>query len=124
MDLNAGREQHSFQVRMGAREPVTRWVGGEREAAYDELAVEEPLQIRMAGEDVAVTMRTPGHDIELALGFLFTEGMISNIADVDSVAHCADETGAVATNIVNILPSDRNLLAPGGWGRNFISSSS
>ncbi|MGI8429419.1 MAG: formate dehydrogenase accessory sulfurtransferase FdhD [Solirubrobacteraceae bacterium] len=46
------------------------------DAGYDEVAVEEPLEIRVAGEPLAVTMRTPGHDEELALGFLYTEGLI------------------------------------------------
>ena len=47
----------------------------ERESVRDVVAVEEPLEIRIAGEPVAVTMRTPGHDEELALGFAFGEGL-------------------------------------------------
>jgi FdhD protein len=54
----------------------------------DEVAVEEPLEIRVDGETVAVTMRTPGHDAELALGFLYAEGLIGSVADVGTVAHC------------------------------------
>ena len=45
----------------------------------DEVAVEEPLEIRVDGEPLAVTMRTPGHDEELALGFLYTEGLIEGV---------------------------------------------
>jgi FdhD protein len=52
---------------------VLRRPGGEQ--AADRIAVEEPLEIRIAGEPVAVTMRTPGHDEELALGFCLTEGL-------------------------------------------------
>ena len=48
--------------------------GGDR---IDEVAVEEPLEIRVAGEALAVTMRTPGNDVELALGFLYGEGLIA-----------------------------------------------
>src|SRR5688572_12983454 len=55
-----------------ARVRVTRVPGGE---AGDVVAVEEPLEIRIGGEPVAVTMRTPGHDEELALGFCVTEGL-------------------------------------------------
>ena len=50
-----------------------RFPGGVEES--DRLAVEEPLEIRIGGEPVAVTMRTPGHDEELALGFCVTEGI-------------------------------------------------
>src|SRR5438552_5135465 len=46
------------------------------DSGRDEVAVEEPLEIRVAGQALAVTMRTPGHDEELALGFLYGEGLI------------------------------------------------
>ena len=46
----------------------------------DEVAVEEPLEIRVDGAPLAVTMRTPGHDEELALGFLYGEGLIDRAA--------------------------------------------
>jgi len=48
----------------------------ERDGTIDEVAVEEPLEIRVDGEPLAVTMRTPGHDDELAVGFLYGEGLI------------------------------------------------
>jgi FdhD protein len=48
----------------------------EHDGGYDEVAIEEPLEIRVDGEPLAVTMRTPGHDEELALGFLYGEGLI------------------------------------------------
>ena len=48
----------------------------ERDGELDAVAVEEPLEIRVDGEPLAVTMRTPGHDEELALGFLYGEGLI------------------------------------------------
>jgi len=56
-----------------SRATVTRLPG--REVEGDRLAVEEPLEIRVEGTAVAVTMRTPGHDEELALGFCLTEGL-------------------------------------------------
>ncbi len=52
--------------------------------------VEEPLEIRLNGRSVAVTMRTPGHDIELSLGFLLSEGILEDPAVVLSIAHCEE----------------------------------
>ena len=62
----------------------------------DKLAVEEPLEIRLADPDGAVstlsiTMRTPGHDFELVAGFLLSEGVISSREDVRKIAYCLDE---------------------------------
>jgi FdhD protein len=106
------------------RRTIRRCVGPDCEASEDYLPVEEPLQIRMAGEDVAVTMRTPGHDIELTLGFLYSEGIIAAKADIESIAHCADEDGLPAPNIINVFPSDRDLVDPRRWRRDFFAASS
>ncbi len=54
----------------------------------DSLAVEEPLEIRLRNEAVSVTMRTPGHDFELATGFLFTEGILHSAGEIGSMRHC------------------------------------
>lgn len=56
----------------------------------DELSVEEPLEIRIAGEPLAVTLRTPGHDHELVAGFLLAEGLIRSRADLGSLVHCGN----------------------------------
>lgn len=76
--------------------------GGDEE--LDTIAVEEPLEIRVAGETLAITMRTPGEDRFLALGFLFAEGVIESIADVGTVAHCGrpDEEGF--GNVIDVAP--------------------
>jgi FdhD protein len=63
----------------------------------DRLATEEPLEIRLAwpgrpAERVAVTMRTPGHDFELATGFLYAEGVLASAEDLRTVAYCTDVT--------------------------------
>ena len=63
----------------------------------DRLATEEPLEIRLAwpgrpADRVAVTMRTPGHDFELATGFLFAEGVLASADDLRTVAYCTDVT--------------------------------
>ena len=51
----------------------------------DLVAVEEPLQIRLNQSDLAITMRTPGHDAELAVGFMFTEGILRDAAHIESI---------------------------------------
>ena len=61
----------------------------------DEVAVELPLEIRLNGEAVAVTMRTPGHELELALGFLYTEGIIDGPSHVDTARLCVDNPNVV-----------------------------
>src|SRR5690348_15441427 len=64
----------------------------ERDGVADEVAVEEPLEIRVDGRSLAVTMRTPGHDEELALGFLFGEGLIDEAHDAGPPADLAANT--------------------------------
>jgi FdhD protein len=59
-------------------------------ADRDLLAVEEPLEIRIEGEPVAVTMRTPGADLDLVVGFLVTEGVIDGVDDLHALAHVDD----------------------------------
>jgi FdhD protein len=67
-------------------------IPGARAEHADFLAAEEPLAIRIGGEPVTLTMRTPGDDIDLAAGFLFSEGIIGSAADIASLTVC-DGTG-------------------------------
>lgn len=103
---------------------VRRYIGREVEDKDDYLAVEEPLQIRLAGEDVAIAMRTPGHDSELALGFLYTENIIEGKHQVEGVHRCVDEAGLPSPNTINILPTKRELVDPRRWRRDFYAASS
>jgi FdhD protein len=75
----------------------------------DTLAVEEPLELRVDGRALAVTMRTPGDDVELAHGFLLTEGVIGGQEDVAAARYC-DSRDAEGRNTYNVLDV---LLAPG-----------
>jgi len=68
------------------------------------VAVEEPLEIRVAGDTVALTMRTPGEDGDLALGFLYAEGIIEAAADVGGVAHCGRPGEEGFGNVVEVTP--------------------
>ena len=74
------------------RVPVT---GGAEQRA-DLLAVEEPLEIRVDGEPLTVTMRTPGDDIDLAAGFLFTEGLLGGLDEVHEIRMCDENVAAVS----------------------------
>src|ERR1700722_10806084 len=67
-----------------------------RDGERDEVAVEEPLEIRVDGQPLAVTMRTPGHDEELALGFLYGEGLIDGPRDAGLTADFANNAIEVA----------------------------
>jgi len=69
----------------------------------DTLAVEEPLEIRADGRSIAVTMRTPGHDLELAMGFLLTEGLVAPDG-VQGAINCADNV--VDVTLAEPLPDD------------------
>ncbi len=100
---------------LGARQvPVVRVRGGAPEPADDWVAVEEPLEIRLRWgsgaqprvQRLAVTMRTPGHDGALALGFLAGEGVISAPADVLDVAHTPLQGGQRDPNIVVVSLGD------------------
>ncbi|HWC11152.1 MAG TPA: formate dehydrogenase accessory sulfurtransferase FdhD [Acidimicrobiales bacterium] len=72
-----------------ASRPVVRIEGGSRRTRHDLLAGEEPMEVRLDGQSVAVTMRTPGHDFELALGFCLTEGLVVDaVAEVAQIAYC------------------------------------
>ncbi|MBL8760746.1 MAG: formate dehydrogenase accessory sulfurtransferase FdhD [Phycisphaerae bacterium] len=83
-----------------ARYPVRRFRAGHAPESVDDLAaVEEPLEIRVAGRSVGVTMRTPGHDRELALGFLVGEGVIGGRADVEHVRPC-DRAGGERLDVI------------------------
>jgi FdhD protein len=73
-------------------------------AKADLLAVEEPLELRVGGKPLTVTMRTPGDDLDLAAGFLFTEGLLSPAVDLRQIRMC-DENVADATLEVADLPS-------------------
>jgi FdhD protein len=85
---------------IGAGSIVRRKEGGGYECVTDEVTIEEPLEIRLGAEPLAVTMRTPGNDEELAAGFLLSEGVVHERADLKEIAHCA--LAASLGNILNI----------------------
>ncbi len=68
----------------------------------DRVASEEPLELRVNGTSVAVTMRTPGHDEELAAGFLLTEGLISSSDDIAEIVRCPEVDPDRAGNVLDV----------------------
>lgn len=114
--------------RITQRRPVVRIaLHGATSRRADTLAVEEPLEIRVAGEPLAVTMRTPGHDVELAAGFLVSEGVVRSGSDFRSAIHCGGPGTGGMENTYNVLDV---ALAPGveppstDLARNFYTTSS
>jgi len=66
--------------------------GGQGERCEGSLAVEGPLEIRVGGKNISVTMRTPGNDFELAAGFLLSEGIVSRPGQIAGIARMSDGT--------------------------------
>ncbi len=94
---------------------VTEWNGGTVQRRADDLVTEEPLEIRIDGTPLTVTMRTPGDDLELAAGLLYTEGIISGPEDLESVAYGAD-----SANVVEVALQGGKGAAGGEGGRSGI----
>lgn len=101
---------------------VTEWDNGEVCSTNDNLAAEAPLQILASGEPLVVTMRTPGHDRELAAGFLWTEGIIENPDQIASFSDQESLHGEGGSTIdVQLRGSVRS---PQQQQRSFLSNSS
>ncbi len=113
--------------RATVRRRVVRLHGGERTGRPDSLAAEEPLEIRVGGEPLTVTMRTPGQDFDLVAGFLVGEGLVHEAAGLAALRYCAgtDAAGANTYNVVDAtlrgapalpLSAHRNLLTTSACG--------
>jgi FdhD protein len=103
--------------------PVIEWNAGAERRQFDDVVAEEPLEIRLDGTPVSVTMRTPGDDFELAAGFLFTEGIIETEADLTHVGY-ARGARRRRCNVVDVgLRAGRTVDAK-GLQRHFFASSS
>src|SRR5450631_1953896 len=90
----------------------------------DLLAVEEPLEIRVDGEPLTVTMRTPGDDIDLAAGFLFTEGLLTRLGDMRESRMCDENVAAVTVADDGLLKARVNGVNGGqSAARKFLTTS-
>lgn len=123
----AATERPSIE-RQAARVRVTAWRAGVVEVREDRLAGEEPMAIRACGPgqdpiDIAVTMRTPGHEAELAAGFLLTEGLVDGRGDIVSIE--VADPGTHARPDDDVLVHLARPLDPAGIAsRNFVATAS
>ena len=100
---------------------VTEWENGVVRSVQDSLAAEEPLEIRIGGAPVTVTMRTPGHDAELTAGFLLTEGIV---ASREQIANLRVASTSHAKNNVVEVELKENGFEHTDLRRNFLAASS
>lgn len=101
---------------------VTEWNKGEVRPVEDSLAAEEPLEIRINGAPITVIMRTPGNDLELAAGFLLTEGILEEREDIASIRATVPD-GAIKSNLVEVTLADAH-FGTEILQRNFFAASS
>jgi FdhD protein len=101
---------------------VTEWSNGESHRHQDRLAAEEPLEIRIDGKPLTVTMRTPGNDEELAAGFLWTEDLIESSSQITAIRRLQSD-GASQENVISVELVD-HFFDPGDLQRNFFAASS
>ena len=102
-------------------EAVTQ-AGSERRPDF--VATEEPLEIRIDGRPIAITMRTPGNDLELVAGFLFTEGVIDGPDDVQAMAHVDDPSDPQGNTVDTVLAAGVPAARRGMADRAMYASSS
>jgi FdhD protein len=117
--------------RITARTRVTRITladPGEHTVSHREdlLAVEEPLEIRVGGSSLSITMRTPGHDFDLAAGFLVSEGVVAHPGDIAAIRHCAgvDSEGENTFNVLDVTLAHGVSAPDPSLERNFYMTSS
>jgi FdhD protein len=107
---------------IGAGSILRRKDDGDHECVTDEVAIEEPLEIRIGGAAVATTMRTPGNDEELVAGFLLSEGIIRQRSDIVAIAPCL--LTASLGNVMNVELTAGVTFEPSGMQRFGTISSS
>ncbi|WP_037575647.1 formate dehydrogenase accessory sulfurtransferase FdhD [Phaeacidiphilus oryzae] len=112
--------------RVTARRRVVRLADERRVIRPDTLAAEEPLEIRLGGEALTITMRTPGQDFDLVAGFLVAEGLVAEADELSALRYCAgtDEDGANTYNVIDaVLGGAARAARPLSAHRNLLMSS-
>jgi FdhD protein len=112
------------RARAAKQTHVIEWNGGRQQRVLDELAAEEPLEIRLNGRPINVTMRTPGDDFELAAGFLRTEGIVTGREGIAGIAYASGPGGEVTGNLVDVTLTARTGVDTKHLKRHFVATSS
>jgi FdhD protein len=112
--------------RVTVRRQVVTLAGTNERQRSDSLAAEEPLELRVGGQALTVTMRTPGNDVELAHGFLLSEGVIGHREDVTVARYCdgVDDEGKNTYNVLDVALAQGVPAPQTGVERNFYTTSS
>lgn len=97
---------------------------GQAQTSVDTLAAEEPLEMRIGDLPLAVTMRTPGHDFDLALGFLLTEGVVTDPRQVRSLRYCVAVDEDQHHNVLTVDLAAGVVAPSAGAARRFLTTSS
>ena len=109
--------------RVAVKKRILRVRATARVREFDSLAAEEPLEIRLNGTPLTVTMRTPGDDFDLAAGFLVSEGAVGSADDIATIRYCAGAT-VDGGNTYNVLDVRLAAEVPTPEPRNFYTTSS
>ncbi len=118
------RSMRSMTDRSSHRARVLRYAEAAGTRADDQLAAEEPLEIRLAEEPLTVMMRTPGHDRELVLGNLFGEGIIRTASDVTSLSVLPNGEHPDLENVIEVRLAGQAPGRDARWQRHFFAASS
>jgi FdhD protein len=103
---------------------VVEWNDGRSRCVPDDLAAEEPLEIRVGGAVLTITMRTPGDDFNLAAGFLHAEGIVDRREDISRISYGCGPDGMPTGNVVEVVLRRHGPIDPGALQRHFVASSS
>src|SRR5258706_9873220 len=103
---------------------VVEWADGQDRPVLDDLAAEEPLEIRVGGEVLTITMRTPGDDFELAAGVLYAEGLVGGRDDIAGISYGRGPDGSSTGNVVDVVLKAGAAIDIRALQRHFVASSS
>ena len=108
----------------GNRRLTLKWKDGKTNSFEDSVSIEEPIEVRVNGVSLAVIMRTPGSDFELAAGFIITEGIIDSINQIGTISYCDQADEPNLQNVVDVCLSTGIEIDQEKFKRNFYASSS